>query len=67
MKAHDAQALYRKLSEMLALPAETEWLEFEKHKGQTYTLHSFNFFFTIATFLLNFFVRLKAFSQNNQE
>jgi ATP-dependent DNA helicase RecG len=30
MKAHDAQALYRKLSEMLALPAETEWLEFKQ-------------------------------------
>ena len=30
MKAHDAQALHRKLSELLALPAETEWLEFKK-------------------------------------
>ena len=30
MKAHDAQVLYQKLSELLALPAETEWLEFKK-------------------------------------
>jgi ATP-dependent DNA helicase RecG len=30
MKAFDAQSLHRKLSELLALPAETEWLEFKK-------------------------------------
>ncbi len=30
MKAYDAQALHRKLSERLALPAETEWLEFKQ-------------------------------------
>ena len=30
MKAYDAQALHQKLSELLALPAETEWLEFKQ-------------------------------------
>jgi hypothetical protein len=30
MKAHDAKALHRKLNELLALPAETEWLEFKQ-------------------------------------
>ena len=30
MKAYDAPALHRKLNELLALPAETEWLEFKQ-------------------------------------
>ena len=31
------------------------WFFEKKQRGQTYTLHSFNFFFRIATFCLNFY------------
>ena len=41
---------YEELFENYGMKYDNE----KKQRGQTYTLHSFNFFFRIATFLLKF-------------